>query len=109
MNKPSLAIAAAVMALTLFAPGEAAVAVSVAQGMVQSVSAGTRTGSITIGGKIYAVPAGTAIVGARQLSAVPLGARVTAILSPDGKLVMRLIVQQVGAPASPQRPRRASH
>ena len=103
MNKPSLAIAAAVMALTLSAPGRAAVAVSVAQGVVQSVSAGARTGSITISGKTYAVPAGAAIVGAPQLSAVPLGARVTAILTPDGMQVMRLIVQPSGAPSLPHR------
>ena len=105
MNKPFPAIAAIVMAMTLSAPGRAAVAVAVAQGMVQSVSAGTRTGNITISGKTYAVPAGAAIVGAPQLSAVPLGARVTAILTPDGKQVMRLIVQSSGAPATPLHPR----
>lgn len=105
MNKPFPAIAAIVMALTLSVPGRAAVAVAVAQGMVQSVSAGTRTGNITISGKTYAVPAGAAIVGAPQLSAVPLGARVTAILTPDGKQVMRLIVQSSGAPATPLHPR----
>ena len=105
MNKPFPAIAAILMALTLSVPGRAAVAVAVAQGMVQSVSAGTRTGNITISGKTYAVPAGAAIVGAPQLSAVPLGARVTAILTPDGKQVMRLIVQSSGAPATPLHPR----
>ena len=105
MNKPFPAIAAIVMALTLSVPGRAAVAVAVAQGMVQSVSAGTRTGNITISGKTYAVPAGAVIVGVPQLSAVPLGARVTAILTPDGKQVMRLIMQPPGAPAPPQRPR----
>ncbi|MDE1898027.1 MAG: hypothetical protein KGI40_08015 [Xanthomonadaceae bacterium] len=100
MNKSSLAIAAAVMGLALSAPGRAAVVVSVVQGMVQSVSAGARTGSIIISGKTYAVPAGAAIVGAPQLSGVPLGARVTVILTPDGKQVMRLIVQPPGLPAS---------
>ncbi len=100
MNKSFSAMAAIVMALTLCAPGRAAVAVSVAQGMVQSVSAGARMGNIVISGKTYAVPAGTAIVCAPRLSAVPLGARVTAILTPDGKQVMRLIVQPAGAPAT---------
>ena len=105
MNKPFPAIAAIVMALTLSVPGRAAVAVAVAQGMVQSVSAGAHMGNITISGKTYAVPAGAVIVGVPQLSAVPLGARVTAILTPDGKQVMRLIVQSSGAPATPLHPR----
>lgn len=106
MNRLHLIAAAAVMSLLFCVQSRAVIAVSVAQGTVQSVSAGTRTGSITINGKTYSVPAGAAVVGARQLSAVPLGARVTAILTPDGKQVMRLIVQPPpGAPAQPQRPR----
>lgn len=103
MYKRHFIAAAAVMALMLSAQSRAAIAVSVAQGTVQSVAAGARTGgTITISGKIYSAPAGMAIVGARQLSDVPLGARVTVILSPDGKQVLRLIVQQPGAAAMPQ-------
>lgn len=101
MNKLSLVIAAAVMALMLSAPGRAMVAVSVAQGVVQSVSAGTRAGIIIVSGKTYTVPAGAAIVGAQRLSDVPLGSHVTVILTPDGKQVVRLIMQSPAAPASP--------
>ena len=105
MNKPFAAIAAILMALTLSAPGGAAIAVAVVQGTVQSVSPGARAGGITISGKTYAVRAGATILGAPRLSAVPLGARVTAILTPDGKQVMRLIVQPPGAPTTPLHPR----
>lgn len=105
MSKSFLACAAALLVFILPALGRASIVASVAQGMVQSVSAGAGSGSIIINGKTYGVPAGTPIVGAPQLSGVPIGAHVTAILTPDGKRVMRLIVQPTGAPASPPHPR----
>ena len=96
MNRWLTTLAACVLCLLLARPSQAIIAVGVAHGTVQSVS--VSNASVTIAGKSYAITRDTVVVGAKSLGQITSGARVTAILTPDGKTVTRLILQ----PASPQ-------
>lgn len=95
MSKFIPVLASCALCLLVAQPGYAVVAVAMARGTIQSVSvSGAR---VTIAGKSYAVDRSTIIVGAKSLGQIPRGASVTAILSPDGRTVMRLIVQRPAA------------
>jgi hypothetical protein len=96
MNRLTLIAATSVLCLLVAQASHAVIAVAVARGAVQSVS--VSTSSVTIAGKSYAINRDTVIVGAGSLGQIQHGAHVTAILAPNGKQVMRLIVQQPGAP-----------
>ena len=96
MNRFIPVLAGCALCLLIAQPAHAVVAVAVARGTVQSVS--VSGAYVTIAGKSYAVDRSTIIVGAKSLGRIPRGASVTAILSPNGRTVMRLIVQQPAAP-----------
>ena len=96
MSKFIPVLVSCALCLLVAQPGYAVVAVAVAHGTVQSVS--VSGAHVTIAGKSYAVDRSTIIVGAKSLGRIPRGASVTAILSPNGRTVMRLIVQQPAAP-----------
>ena len=95
MNRFIPVLASSALCLLVAQPVHAVVAVAVARGTVQSVS--VSGAYVTIAGKSYAVDRSTIIVGAKSLGQIPRGASVTAILSPNGRTVMRLIVQQPAA------------
>lgn len=93
MNRLIQIAAAGALCLLVAQQSGAVIALSVAQGALQSVS----TSHVTVGGKTYAVDRNTVVVGAKSLGQIPVGAHVAVVLSPDGK-VMRLVVQRPGVP-----------
>ncbi len=90
MNVRGGVLALGILLLTAAPAGWGVVALASVQGVVQSVDA--RTGTIVVAGRAYPLGRDAVVSGAAGLRQIRPGSKVSVLLAPGGKRVLRITV-----------------